>query len=185
MSKITIFITDGTEETECLTTVDLMRRAGVDTELVSAGSERKIISSHKVTIEADKTIDEADYEDSDMIFIPGGMPGVTNFLENEKLIDLVKDFYNRGKFVSAVCAGPSVLGKAGILEGKRATCFPGWEDKLTGATYTAEGVTTDGKIITGRGLGFSIELGLELIKVLEGEEKAADIRRRIQHPDTI
>ncbi|MBQ4270215.1 MAG: DJ-1/PfpI family protein, partial [Clostridiales bacterium] len=185
MSRAIVFITDGTEETECLTTVDIFRRAGIDTTLVAVKDEKKIISSHKVTIEADQTFDEADLDSADILFVPGGMPGVTNFLACDKLIAQIRKSYDDGKYISAVCAGPSVLGKAGILEGKRATCFPGWEDKLFCGEYTGEGVTVDGRIITGRGLGFSIELALELIKILVSEEMSADLRGRIQHPDTI
>ena len=92
---------------------------------------------------------------------------------------------SKGKYIAAVCAGPSVPGSLGLLAGRNATCFPGWEDKLFCGEYTGEGVTVDGRIITGRGLGFSIELALELIKILVSEEMSADLRGRIQHPDTI
>ena len=185
MCKAIVFITDGTEEVECLTTVDIFRRAGIDTTLVAVKDERKTVSSHKVTVEADLTLDEADLSDADILFVPGGMPGVTNLLSCDKLIEQIGKSYEEGKYISAVCAGPSVLGKAGILKGKRATCFPGWEDKLFCGEYTGEGVTVDGRIITGRGLGFSIELALELVRILKGEEAYLDLRGRIQHPDTI
>ncbi len=185
MCKVTVFIADGTEETECLTIVDLLRRAGIEVRLISVMETEKIVSSHKVTIIADGKFDTEDYSDSDMLFIPGGMPGVTNMLAHEGLADLIRKFSEDGKRIGAVCAGPAVLGKAGILTGKKATCFPGWEDKLSCGEYTGELVTTDGLITTGRGLGACIEEGLEIIKMLKGEEAAADIKRRIQHPDTI
>ena len=185
MCKVTVFIADGTEETECLTIVDLLRRAGVEVRLVSIMETEKIVSSHKVTIIADGQFDTEDYSDSDMLFIPGGMPGVTNMLAHDGLIELIREFNAEGKRLGAVCAGPSVLGKAGVLEGKKATCFPGWEDKLNCGEYTGAGVTTDGLITTGRGLGFTIEEGLELIKILKGEDVSEDIKRRIQHPDTV
>lgn len=185
MSKATVFITDGTEEVECLTTVDLLRRAGVETQLVAVSDKREILSSHKVLITADLAFDEASYDDSDLLFIPGGMPGTVNMTAHEGLRSLLKRFADEDKYIAAVCAGPSVLGSAGLLKDKRATCFPGWEDKLFAKETTGEGVVTDGKILTGRGLGFSIDLALEIIKVLEGEEKASDIKGRIQHPDTV
>ena len=185
MSKVTVFIADGTEEVECLTIVDLLRRAGIDVRLVSIMESQTVLSSHKVTIVADGQFDTEDYSDSDMLFIPGGMPGVTNMLAHEGLKDLIKRFNAEGKRLGAVCAGPSVLGQAGVLEGKKATCFPGWEDKLNCGEYTGAGVTTDGLITTGRGLGFTIDEGLELIRLLKGDEVAADIKGRIQHPETI
>ena len=185
MSKVTAFITDGTEESECLIAVDLLRRAGIETELVSCNGTREITSSHNIRIITDKTFEEASFEDSDMLFIPGGMPGVTNLTSHEGLAKVLKDQAAADKYIAAVCAGPSVLGGLGLLEGKSATCFPGWEDKLTGADYTGAGVTVDGKILTGRGLGFSVDLALKMIEVLEGAEKALDIKGRIQHPETI
>ena len=182
MSKVTVFIADGTEEVECLTTVDILRRAGIETQLVSITDSVTTISSHNVTVVADNTFEKANYDDSDMLFIPGGMPGTTHMSEHEGLAELIKKFALEGKKLAAVCAGPSVLGRLGLLEGKKATCFPGWEDKLLGATCTGEGVVTDGNISTGRGLGFSIDLALELVRILEGEELANDIKGRIQHP---
>ena len=158
---------------------------GIEVRLVSIMDTEKIVSSHKVTIIADGRFDTEDYSGSDMLFIPGGMPGVTNMLAHDGLIELIRKFNADGKRLAAVCAGPSVLGKAGALEGKKATCFPGWEDKLNCGEYTGAGVTTDGLITTGRGLGFTIEEGLELIKILKGEEASEDIKRRIQHPETI
>ena len=156
MCKVTVFIADGTEEVECLTIVDLLRRAGIEVRLVSIMDTEKIVSSHKVTIIADGRFDTEDYSDSDMLFIPGGMPGVTNMLAHDGLIELIRKFNAEGKRLGAVCAGP-----------------------------TGAGVTTDGLITTGRGLGFTIEEGLELIKILKGEEASEDIKRRIQHPETI
>lgn len=185
MSKVTVFIADGTEEVECLTIVDLLRRAGIDVRLVSIMESQTVLSSHKVTIVADGQFDTEDYSDSDMLFIPGGMPGVTNMLAHEGLKDLIKRFNAEGKRLGAVCAGPSVLGQAGVLEGKKATCFPGWEDKLNCGEYTGALVQTDGLVITGRGLGACIEEGLEIIRIFKGDEASSDIKRRIQHPDAI
>lgn len=185
MCKVTVFIADGTEEVECLTIVDLLRRAGIDVRLISIMDTEKIVSSHKVTIIADGTFGTEDYSDSDMLFIPGGMPGTKNMLAHEGLKDLIVKFFNEGKKVAAVCAGPSVLGQAGILKDKKVTCFPGWEDKFECKEYTGALVETDGSVITGRGLGACIDEGLEMIRILKGEEAADDIKRRIQYPDTI
>ncbi len=185
MTKVSVFIAEGTEEAECLITVDLLRRAGFTVDLVSITDSREVTSSHNVKVIADYTFAEADFSDSDMLFVPGGVPGVPNLTAHEGLAELLKKSAAEGKKLAAVCAGPSVLGVLGLLDGKKATCFPGWEDKLLGATYTGEGVVTDGNITTGRGLGFSVDLGLELIRVLGGEELSNDIKGRIQHPETI
>ena len=185
MSKVTAFFAQGTEEVECLSVVDILRRCGVEVQLVSMSGDRQVTGSHNITVVADTIFEEADFDDSDMLFLPGGMPGVKNLTAHEGLAALLKKFDAEGKRIAAVCAAPSVLGLLGLLDGKRATCFPGWEDKLLGAEYTGAGVTTDGNISTGRGLGTSIDLGIEMVRLLEGEEKAADIKKRIQHPDTI
>lgn len=185
MSKVTVFIANGTEESECLIIVDLLRRAGINTRLVSITDDKTVVSSHNVIITADGIFNEEKYDDSDMLFIPGGMPGVTNMLAHDGLKALIQKFYQEGKRLGAVCAGPSVLGQAGVLTDKRATCFPGWEDKLNCKEYTGEAFTTDGLITTGRGLGCTIDEGLEIIRLLEGEEMALDIKQRIQHVECI
>ena len=185
MCKVSVFIADGTEEVECLTIVDLLRRAGVEARLVSVMETENIGSSHKVTIEADGKFDTEDFSDTDMLFIPGGMPGTKHMLEHDGLKALVKKFADEGKMLGAVCAAPSVLGQAGVLEGKKATCFPGWEDKLNCGEYTGALVERDGLVITGRGLGACIDEGIEIIRMLKGDEAASDIKSRIQHGDTI
>ncbi len=110
---------------------------------------------------------------------------MANLLAHDGVKQAIVNKYESGRRVAAVCAGPCVLGAAGVLEGKSATCFPGFEDKLTGAKIANTGVVTDGLVTTGRGLGFSIDLGIELINLLEGRELANDIKKRIQHPETI
>ena len=185
MSKVTAFFAEGTEEVECLAVVDVLLRAGIEVQLVSISGKREVTGSHKITVVADKTYEEAEFDDSDMLFLPGGMPGVVNLTAHKALAELLLRFDREGKRLAAVCAAPSVLGGLGILNGKKATCFPGWEDKLQGAICTGAGVVTDGNVSTGRGLGFSIDLGLEMIRLLEGDAKAADIKSRIQHPDSI
>lgn len=185
MCKVTVFIADGTEEVECLTIVDLLRRAGIDVRLVSIMQTEKILSSHKVTITADGRFDTEDFSDSDMLFIPGGMPGTKHMLEHEGLKALIKKFESEGKMLGAVCAAPSVLGQAGVLKGRKATCFPGWEDKLNCGEYTGTLVQRDGSVITGRGLGACIDEGIEIIRMLKGDEAALDIKTRIQHHETV
>ena len=185
MSKVTAFITDGTEEAECIIAVDLLRRAGIDTQLVSCSGSREVTTSHQLRITADCTFEEASLDDSDMLFIAGGKTGVENFLAHAGLQEALKRQAARGKYIAAVCAGPSVPGSLGLLAERRATCFPGWESHLTGAHPVNEGVVVDGPFLTGRGLGFSIDLALQMIEVLKGKETSLDIKKRIQHPETV
>lgn len=184
MSKVITFISDGTEEVECLTIIDILRRAGIEAPLISISDRRKITSSHGIIIEADSCFDEYDLGDADMLFIPGGLPGTTHMSDHEGLAELIRSYAAQGKRIAAVCAGPSVIGRLGLLAGHKATCFPGWEDKLIGAEYTGEEFVTDGQFTTGRGLGACVDMALELVRLLENEELALDIKTRIQHPDT-
>lgn len=181
MKKVYAFIANGTEETECLAVVDVLRRGGVDLTLVSVEDSRTVVSSHNVTITADRTFGECDFSDGDALFIPGGMPGTKRLGAHEGLCRELISYVQSGKRVAAICAAPSVLGKLGLLKGKKATCFPGFEDTLDGAEYTRDGVVTDGNITTARGLGFAIDLGLELLALLEGRENALKIKSAIQY----
>lgn len=179
MAKITVFIANGTEEIEALTVVDLARRAGIEVDMVSIDDCTKITGSHNITVMLDKTFEQIDWEDVDMIVLPGGRAGVDNLISCTKLTDKVKEFAKSGKGVAAVCAAPSILGKIGILNGKKATCYPGFENKLTGAEYVTESVVKDGNIITSRGLGTAIEFSAAIIEYLMDREAADHILKQI------
>lgn len=182
MAKVYAMIADGTEEVECLAVVDILRRSGVETVLVSAGKGRDVVSSHQVKIQADATVDETDFSDGDVIFLPGGMPGSENLSACEKLIDALRKADEDGRRIAAICAAPGVvLGRHGFLQGRTATCFPGFEKEFQGGEYTRQGVVTDGNITTARGMGFAIDLGIELVKLLVGEEAAEDVKGKIQY----
>lgn len=181
MAKVYAMIADGTEEVECLSVVDILRRAKIDTVLVSAG-DRQIKSSHGIVITTDKTAEQTDFSDGDLIFLPGGIPGSNNLASNKKLMSAIDEYIKSGKRVAAVCAAPAVvLGVNGFLNGKNAVCYPGYEKDLLGANVkTGARVVTDGNVTTARGLGCSIELGLELVKLLVGENTAQKIKEQIQ-----
>ncbi len=180
MPKVYAMAANGTEECELFNVVDVLRRAGAVVEIVSIDGE-KPMSSHGVTIVADRLIDSVDLADCDILFVPGGMPGSERLGACAALIDGIEHRIESGKRVAAICAAPAVvLGEHGFLRGKRATCFPGFEARMNGAVVTGARVETDGLITTARGLGCAIELGLELIKILFGEEKAEEIKRKIQ-----
>lgn len=182
MAKVYAMIADGSEEVELLAVVDILRRSGIETVTVSVGDTKETVSSHNVKIEADQTIAETDFSDGDVIFLPGGLPGAENLSDCEMLIAAIRSALSDGRRVAAICAAPGVvLGRHGFLEGKTATCFPGFEKEFQGAEYTMQGVVTDGNITTARGLGFAIDLGLELVKLLDSEAKAEDTKKKIQY----
>ena len=183
MSKLAVFLANGMEEVECLAVVDVARRAGVDVRMVSVTGDLSVTGSHGITVRADQLFEADACRGADALYLPGGLPGTTNLGAHEGVCALAREFAAQGKHVAALCAAPSVLGRLGLLRGKRATCYPGFEDALEGAKNTRDGVVTDGNVTTGRGLGFAVDLGLELVRVLEGEAKALDVKQRIQHPD--
>ena len=181
MSKVYVFMADGTEEVEALTVIDLLRRAKVEVVTVSVMKEKKIISSHNIGIEADELYGRSDYMDGDMIVLPGGMPGTTHLKNHEELRNVLFAYKDAGKYLAAICAAPSVYGWNGMLEGKKATCYPGFEEELEGAVATGEGVVTDGQFITSKGLGTAIDFSLELITLLVNKETAENIANAVQY----
>ena len=179
MVNVYVFTADGFEEIEGLTVVDLMRRAGARVEMVSISDGLAVKGSHGIEIKADTFFDDVDFVQADLLVLPGGMPGTLHLGEHQGLAKLLGDFNARGKRIAAICAAPSVLGGLGLLKGKKAVCYPGFEDKLTGAAVETKEVVTDGNITTSRGLGTAIPFALELISLLFGEEKAEEIRKSV------
>lgn len=185
MAKVYAFLANGSEEVECLAAVDVLRRAGIETKLVSINENEEVTTSHGVRILCDAAIgaltETGALSEADVLFLPGGMPGTRNLANCAALIEALKAQHRAGKRIAAICAAPSVLGGLGFLEGKQATCFPGFEEQLTGARYTKAGVVTDGNITTARGLGYALDLGLELVGLLISRETAAEIKVQIQY----
>ena len=181
MKTVYAFLADGMEEVEALMVIDLLRRTKkLNIVTVSIKEDLLVESSHKIKLFADKNIDEINFDEGDCIFLPGGLPGTTNLGACEKLTNQIKKYNKEGKILAAICAAPSVLGQLGVLKGKKATCYPGFEDKLEGATCGG-GVVTDGNVVTGKGLGVALEMGLELIKVLVDEETSDSVAKQIQY----
>ena len=169
----------GFEETEAIAPLDLLRRAGV--EIATVGVTGKIVyGSHNIGIEADILIDEMDLTNLDMIILPGGLGGVASARASKEAMSALKFAWNNGKFVAAICAGPTVLADLGITDGKHATCYPGCEDGM-GSANMIENVAAvqDGKIITGTSAGCAIPFGLKLIEALKGTEVAEKIAKQI------
>ena len=179
MSKIAIFMANGCEEIEGLTVVDNLRRVNLDITMVSITGSKSVTGSHTITFEADELFENVNFDEFDGIVLPGGMPGTLHLGAHAGVMEQVVKFAEAGKLVSAICAAPSVLGEAGILQGKKATSYPGFEDKLTGAITSTEGVVVDGNIITSRGMGTAIDFSLAIIAYYLGEETAADLSKKI------
>jgi 4-methyl-5(b-hydroxyethyl)-thiazole monophosphate biosynthesis len=171
---IVVLLANGFEEIEALTPIDVLRRAGL--EVLSCGlNGKRIKGSHGIFVEADLLPEEVKLDEVTMAIFPGGMPGATNIDAHpftDKAIDAVT---KNGGRLAAICAAPLVLGRRGLLDGKRATCYPGFEGELTGAVVTGEGVVTDGSITTAKGMGVALEFAKELVRVTVGKEKAEEI----------
>ena len=178
MSKAVIFFAPGLEECEGLVTVDLLRRAGVEVQICAVSNDRTIAGAHGIRIVCDALASDAD-RTADAVILPGGIPGTPNLAASKTVCDLVREFDASGRLVAAICAAPTVLGGLGLLEGRRATCYPGCEDGLGGAEYIDAETVCDGNIITGSGLGAAIPFALELIAYLEGPDIAEKKRRSI------
>ncbi len=177
---IYVFLANGFEETEAIAPIDILRRSELDVKTVGIGEE-VVVSSHGVAMIPDITeVDFVPSDDIDMIVLPGGMPGTLNLEKSRTVQDAIDFCANNDKYIAAICAAPSIIGKKGLLEGKKATCFPGFEQFLEGAEYTGEGVVHDGKIITGKGPGAAIEFGLKLSEILAGTPKAVKVKASLQ-----
>ncbi len=179
MSKTAIFMANGCEEIEGLTVVDLLRRAGLDVTMVSINETASITGSHGITFLADAVFDSVNFDEYDAIVLPGGMPGTLNLGKHEGVCQQIKNFASHEKLICAICAAPSVLGAAGILENRHAACHPGFEDKLTGAVISEDPVVTDGNLITSRGMGTAIAFGLAIVKHFKGDEAVDDLKQKL------
>jgi 4-methyl-5(b-hydroxyethyl)-thiazole monophosphate biosynthesis len=177
MAKVFVFLANGFEEIEALAPVDIFRRCGVEIMTVSITASRSVQTSHGVTVEADCHISDADLTDADLLILPGGMPGASNLLESEPVRNALIRQNEEGRLIGAICAAPMVLGELGLLKGKRATCYPGFEQHFHGAEYTAEMVTVDGNITTGKGPGAAMAFGYQLLSNFVSAEKVEEIKK--------
>ena len=175
MSKVCIFLAEGFEEIEGLTVVDLLRRAEIEVLMASISDQINVTGAHGICVKADILAKEVNYEDMDMVVLPGGMPGTLNLGDSPVVCQQAAAFAKAGKLVGAICAAPSILGKLGLLDGKEAVCYPGFEEKLEGARVSFEPVIADENIITSRGLGTAIDFAAVIIEKLIRKEKALEI----------
>ncbi len=181
MTKTYIFLADGFEEIEALTVVDLLRRAGIGISMVSITGSLNVTGSHNISVAADVLFEEADFDDADMLILPGGMPGTAHLMNHEGLDRLLKKFNKDKKRIAAICAAPSVLGGKGLLSGIKATCYPGFESKLTDGIAVDQDVVEDGHIITSRGMGTAIDFSLSIIRNLMDEDREKNIAGQIMY----
>lgn len=178
---IYVFLAPGFEDLEALAPVDILRRAGMAVSLVSITGDKIVESAHGVGIRTDILLDEVEWRSAELLVLPGGLPGATNLDACEPLREGLLIQAENGRPVAAICAAPLVLGHLGILQGRRATCYPGFEGELTGATYTASLVERDGNIVTGKGPGAAMAFGFELLKLLGKDAEAAQLSQGMMY----
>ena len=182
--KVALFIENGSEELELIAPLDVMRRANLEVDVISANNEDFITSAHNVKIIADKKIEEINnILDYDAIVIPGGMPGSTLLRDNKKIIEFYQTMYNSGKLVAAICAAPIVLSAAGITDDKEVTSYPGFDKEINCKSYNSEkAVVVDKNVITAQGPAVAILFGYEIVNYLLQDNTADDIKKTMLVP---
>lgn len=180
MATVLMLLAEGFEETEAITVIDLLRRAGIETVTLGVTGDGCVITgSHGIPVTADKPLAEIAGTRSHALVLPGGQPGTTHLKQDSRVRDLLIEFDREKKWVAAICAAPSVLAAAGLLNGRRATCYPGVEPEMTDATIIQAPVVRDGHCITSRGVGTAIAFGLEIIGCLKDDEAVQNVRHAI------
>jgi len=183
MACVLVPLAQGCEELEAITVVDLLRRAGI--EVVTAGlDDQPVCASRGTTLVPDMTLDAALQKDYDMVVLPGGLPGADHLRDDVRIIRLLVQMKEAEKYTAAICAAPRVLAKAGLLDGKRATSYPGAldADSVPGLDYVEQPVVTDGKVITSRSPGTAMDFALELIAILSGKQVRDEVEAGLQRP---
>jgi 4-methyl-5(b-hydroxyethyl)-thiazole monophosphate biosynthesis len=176
MKKVNIYLAEGFEEVEAITVVDVLRRAEIDARMISITGRKEVKGAHGITVTADEVFENTDNQGADMLVLPGGMPGTRYLGEHKGLKEVILDFSNRNKPIAAICAAPSVLGRLGLLDKRKAVCFPGFEESLKGAVIGEEIIIQDGNFITSKGPGTAIYFALRLVEVLIDNETAEELR---------
>ncbi|MCL1943040.1 MAG: DJ-1/PfpI family protein [Candidatus Azobacteroides sp.] len=175
MGTIFIFLATGFEEIEAVATIDVMRRGGLIVKSVSVTGQKLVEGAHGISVTADELFEDVDFLKAAMLVLPGGMPGASNLGNHAGLKNLLTGFHAENKPIAAICAAPGVLGGLGILDGKKVTCYPGFEDKLGKAVHTGKPLVVDGNVITGKGPGFAVTFGLGIVEYLKGKDAADEV----------
>ncbi len=175
MSKIAVFFAEGYEEIEALAVVDVCRRCGIETDMVSVTGNKTVAGGHDIKVLADLLFEDINVNDYSMLVLPGGLKGTQGLEAHEGLMAAVDSFYAEGKYIAAICAAPSIFGHKCILKGRVACSHPNFESHLEGAELTHEPVAVDGNVITSRGMGTALDFGLVISSLLVGREKAESV----------
>lgn len=176
MKRVNVYLAEGFEEIEAITVVDVLRRADIDARMVSITGKKIVAGAHSITVTADELFENADNLGADMMVLPGGMPGTKYLGEHKGLREIIMGFVERNKPIAAICAAPSVLGRLGLLDKKKAVCFPGFEESLKGAVIGEDIISQDGSFITSKGPGTAIYFALRLVELLVDKETAEKLR---------
>ena len=185
MMEILVLLANGCEEVEALAVVDLLKRAEISVCMASITGDKKIVGSHGITFWADHLLQDVLNKEYAGVFLPGGMPGAEKLGNDPNVLMQLRKMNQKELLISAICAAPVVLEKAGILSGKRVTCYPGFEQRFQDGTVVDANVVKDGHVITGRSVGAAFELGLKLIEFLKGKEMSDSIRRQCLIEETV
>ena len=177
--KVIVPFAEGFEEIEAVTIVDVLRRADIDVTTAYI-DKNPVTGSHNIPVMADKSLSELTPAEFNCIILPGGMPGSINLNNSDTVLSFIENINSKGGYTAAICAAPMVLGNAGLLQGKDATCYPGFEGEMNGANPKDKPVVVDGSVVTGRGAGCAIPFSLELVGLLKGKETMMDIKDRLQ-----
>ena len=178
--KAYIFLTTGFEEIEAICVIDILRRAGIEVKAIACPAFKKVIGAHDIEISTDAILDRTDFSDGDMLILPGGQPGTDNLNAHKKLKKLIQTYYDQNKYIAAICAAPLVFGEMGLLKGKKAVCYPGYENQLLGAEIAeSERVVVSDNIVTSKSAGTAIEFALKLVEILVGKETAEILSKKM------
>ena len=175
-----IILGEGFEEIEALSPCDILRRGGVEVQLAGIG-RRKVKGSHGIKVKADIHLEDIDLDNAEMVIVPGGLRGVATIENTPAALEIVRRAYDMGLYVAAICAGPRVLSKIGVLDGKKAVCYPGMEDQMTGNMSQKSSTVVDGKVVTGRAAGASLDFAFTLLELLKDKETADKVRHGIHY----
>ncbi len=176
MKKIAVFLAEGFEEIEAVGSIDILRRAGMEVDIVSAYGDENVRGAHGILIASDKAFSDIDFSKYDILVLPGGMPGTDNLNRHEGLKKLLLQFHSEKKVIAAICAAPLILGELGILEGREAIAYPGFESRLKGATLSDKNVVRNEHIITGKGAGYVFDFAFEILGTFLDEKELSSVK---------
>jgi protein deglycase len=179
--KVYVFLAEGFEEVEAITPVDVLRRANIDTIMVSVTGKIQVKGAHGIELTADGLFSNYKYDDANVLLLPGGMPGANNLNKHSALLQLLKDQNAKGKQIAAICAAPYILGELGLLKNHQAICYPGYEKQLQGATVLNKNVVVSQNITTSKGAGTAMEFAIELVAQLVNKETAISLSKKLMY----